>query len=115
VGGVGAEHVFEVALSEDQEPVEALGADGAHEPLRVGVGLWCADRCVDRLDPSLRNTSSKAVVNLLARSWIRNRVRSNRPVKLRLRACWVTQAPVGLVVQPARWTRRLPSSMKKST
>ena len=38
-----------------------------------------------------------------------------RPLKPRLRACWVTQAPVGLVVQPARWTRRLPSSMKKST
>jgi hypothetical protein len=30
-----------------------------------------------------------------------------------LRACWVTQAPIGLVVQPARWTRRFPSSRKK--
>jgi hypothetical protein len=55
------------------------------------------------LMPSLRKTSSKAAANLLSRSWIRNRVRSNSPVKLRLRACWVTQPPVGLVVQPARW------------
>jgi hypothetical protein len=39
----------------------------------------------------------------------------HRPVKLRLRACWVTQKPVGFVVQPARWTRRFSSSMKKST
>ena len=36
-------------------------------------------------------------------------------VQANWRACWVTQAPVGLAVQPARWTRRLPSSMKKST
>jgi hypothetical protein len=44
VAGVGAEHVLEVAASEDEQPVEALGADGAHEPLRVGVGLWRTDR-----------------------------------------------------------------------
>src|SRR6266566_1232907 len=42
--------------------------------------------------PSLRKISSKAPLNLLSRSWIRNRMRSNRPVKLRLRAGWVTQA-----------------------
>jgi hypothetical protein len=65
--------------------------------------------------PSLRKISSKAAVNLLSRSWIRNRIGSNAPVKLRLRACCVTQAPLGLVVQPARWTRRLPSSMKNNT
>src|SRR6266540_1877298 len=57
--------------------------------------------------PSLRKTSSKVPLNLLSRSWIRKRIRSKMPVKLRLRACWVTQAPVGLVVQPARWTLRL--------
>jgi hypothetical protein len=34
--------------------------------------------------PSLRNTSSKAALNLLSRSWIRNRVRSRTPVKLSL-------------------------------
>ena len=33
----------------------------------------------------------------------------------RLRACWVTQAPSGLAVTPARWTRRVSSSMKNST
>src|SRR6266545_6492469 len=32
----------------------------------------------------------------------------------RLRACWVTQAPVGLAVQPASQTRRLPWAMKNS-
>src|SRR5882672_4251037 len=33
--------------------------------------------------PSLRKISSKAALNLLSRSWIRKRVRSNRPEKLR--------------------------------
>src|SRR6266536_747014 len=45
--------------------------------------------------PSLRNTSSKEALNLLSRSWTRKRVRSKRSVKPRLRACWVTQLPVG--------------------
>jgi hypothetical protein len=31
------------------------------------------------------------------------------------RARWVTQAPVGFTVQPAKWTRRLSSSTKKCT
>jgi hypothetical protein len=33
----------------------------------------------------------------------------------KLRACWATQAPVGCAVQPAKWTRRVRTSMKKST
>jgi hypothetical protein len=53
--------------------------------------------------PSLRKTSSKEPLNLLSRSRIRNRVWSSRPVRLRLRAWWVIQAPVGLVVAPAMW------------
>ena len=43
------------------------------------------------------NTASKAAVNLLSRSRIRNRKRwweSSRSMN-RLRACWVSQAPVG--------------------
>ena len=44
VGHVAAEHVLEVAAAEDQQPVETLGADGADEPLRVGVRLRRADR-----------------------------------------------------------------------
>jgi hypothetical protein len=109
------EYVLEMAAAEDQQPVQTIRADGANEALGVGVRLRCADRSVDYSMPSLRKTSSKEAANLLSRSWIRNRIRSNRPVKLRLRACWVAQAPVGLVVQPAKWTRRLLSSIKKST
>jgi hypothetical protein len=46
-----AQRVFEVAAAEDEQPVEALGADGAHEPLGVGVCSWCPDGRVDHLDP----------------------------------------------------------------
>src|SRR6266516_2825247 len=47
---VDAQHALEVAAIQDQQPVETLGADGADEPLGVGVCLWCADRRVDHLD-----------------------------------------------------------------
>jgi hypothetical protein len=50
VAGVNAEHVLEVAASEDQQPVETFGADGAHEALGVGVRVRCADRLVDHSD-----------------------------------------------------------------
>jgi hypothetical protein len=56
---------------------------------------------------SLRKTSSNGPEYLLSRSRIRKRIRSRSPVKLRLRACWVTQRPSGFVVQPASQTRRL--------
>ena len=63
------------------------------------------------------NTASKAAVNLLSRSRIRNRncsARSPRSMS-RLRACWVTQAPVGWAVIPARCTRRRPCSITTRT
>jgi hypothetical protein len=41
-------------------------------------------------------------------------LRSSSAIR-RLRACWVTQAPSGLAVTPARWTHRVSSSMKNST
>jgi hypothetical protein len=40
VGHVAGEHVFEVAAADDQQPVEALGSDGADEPFGIGVRLW---------------------------------------------------------------------------
>src|SRR6266487_2747102 len=47
---VDAQHALEMAAIQDQQPVETLGADGADEPLGVGVCLWCSDRRVDHLD-----------------------------------------------------------------
>jgi hypothetical protein len=42
------------------------------------------------------------------------RPRSSR-TSSRLRACWVTQRPLGLAVTPARRTRRVSNSMTNST
>jgi hypothetical protein len=50
VGRVDAEDPYEVAAAEDQQPVETLGADSAHETLGVGVCLWRPDRRLDDLD-----------------------------------------------------------------
>jgi hypothetical protein len=38
VGEVDAEGVFEVAVADDEEPIEAFVSDGADESFRVGVG-----------------------------------------------------------------------------
>jgi hypothetical protein len=50
VGRVDAEGPLEVTAAQDQQPVEALGSDGADETLGVGVCLWRPDRRVDDLD-----------------------------------------------------------------
>ena len=68
---VRAEHVLKVAVVADQQPVQTLGADRAHEPLGDRVRLWCPDRCLDDLDPCAANTSSKGPLYLLSRSRIK--------------------------------------------
>ncbi len=67
--------------------------------------------------PSLSKTSSKARLNLVSRSWIRKRIGLGRSEsdQANWRACCAGQRPSGLAVQPARCTRRLPNSRKKST
>src|SRR5438874_4934464 len=101
--------------TEDEEPVETLGADGTNELLCVSVRSGRAHGSGDDSDAFAAEHSSNDSVNLRSRSWIRNRIRSKTAVKLRLRVCWVTQASVGFIVQPATWTRRLASSMKNKT
>ena len=53
---VAVQHLLKVSTAEDQEPVEALRADGADEAFGVGICLWRPDRRVDAATPSLRNT-----------------------------------------------------------
>jgi hypothetical protein len=67
VGGVEAEHLLEVAAADDQDPVEALAAEGADPTLGERIRIWSSDRRAI-LMPSLRKTSSKAPLNLLSRS-----------------------------------------------
>jgi len=50
VKAVDAEHVLEMAAAEDQDPVEAVGASGAHPALGEGVRVRGLDRCANHLD-----------------------------------------------------------------
>src|SRR6266511_5753427 len=65
---------------------------------------------------SERHTSSNAAVNLLSRSWIKNRIGAVRStnVSMMFRACWVAHSPVGFAVIPARYTCRVERSMNTS-
>jgi len=47
---VDAEHVLEVAAAEDEDPVEAVGADGPHPALGVGVRVGRLDGRADHGD-----------------------------------------------------------------
>jgi hypothetical protein len=89
-------------LVDDQEAVEEFAADAADEAFgdrlargaRTGVLMM-------RMSVAVK-TASKAVVNLASRSRMRNR--KLRPASsrsmTRLRACWVSQEPVGRAVTP---------------
>jgi hypothetical protein len=64
------------------------------------------------LMPSVLKTSSKAWLNFLSRSWIRNPNGWSAPsCMVRLRACWVTQRPSGLEVQATCSIRGVASEM----
>src|SRR5450759_2724352 len=64
--------------------------------------------------PWARKISSKSATNGLAPSRMRNRTDRSEPMN-RVRAGWVVHAPVGFAVIPARWTRRVSTSMKNNT
>jgi hypothetical protein len=50
MAAVDAEHVLEVAAAQDEDPVEAVGANGAHPALGKGVRVRSMDRCADHPD-----------------------------------------------------------------
>jgi hypothetical protein len=49
MGGVDPQDLLQVAASDDQQPVQALGTDGADPPLGVGVGVGCLHRRQEHL------------------------------------------------------------------
>ena len=115
MSGVSAKHVLELTTADDQQPVEALGARRRDEALRLGVRLWRPDRRLDHPDAFAAEHLVEGHAEL-AVAIVDHEPRPRKNTgEAEVPACWVTQAPVGLVVQPARWTRRLPSSMKNST
>src|SRR5215207_689268 len=115
-----AQHRREVSAAEDQEPVEAFAAGASDPALGVRPRLWRAHRRFDHADAF----GAEDLVELTRELAVAVAVTDQNPRPTgavvvgcisRLRACWVTQRPSGLVVIPARWTRRLASSMKNRT
>jgi hypothetical protein len=51
VAAVDAEHVFEMSAAENEDPVQAVGAEGAHPAFGEGVRVRGLDRRADHLDP----------------------------------------------------------------
>jgi hypothetical protein len=98
MAGVDAEHVFELAAAEDEESIETVVPDRQYPALgvRVRVRAWTGVRIT--AIPSLWKTWSKPPLNLASRSWMRKRngCSLSSIAISRLRACWATQAPVGL-------------------
>jgi hypothetical protein len=108
---VVAQELFELSAVPDEGAVEELAAHGADPSFRVCVGdrgpRWRAD---DR-----RAAASEDLVE--RRDELAGAVADQEPdlpvgAIMKFRAAWVVQAPVGLVVMPARYTRRVSSSMK---
>jgi len=111
---VGPEYLLQVPAADDQQPVQALGTDRGDPAFGVALALGACTGVISTSVPSDRNTSSKARVNFASRWRMRNCNGRCSSIS-RFRACWVTQAPSGWAVAPARCTRRLLSSMKNST
>ena len=114
---IRGEDVREVATAEDQQPVEALAADGPDSALCVGPCLRRPHGRFDHPDAfgaeDLVEVAGELAVT--SRTRTRGRTLSSSSCVSRLHVCWVTHRPSGLVVIPARRTRRVASSMKNKT
>jgi hypothetical protein len=73
VAAADTEDVLEMAATEDENSVEAVGANRAYPTLGEGVAFGACTGVRITLIPSARKTSSKTRLNFVSRSWMRNR------------------------------------------
>ena len=102
---------LKVLLVQNQQPIETFRADSAHESLGDSIGLWCAKRRANDLNP----LPSEHVVKWIGEFPIS--IPNQEAHGLRaLPQVTTTAGPAGrpivrrFGVQPATCTRRLPSS-----
>lgn len=114
---VDAQHRLQVTSPEDEDAVQALTPERADEPLGECLRFRRPDRSAD----DSRALGRKHLIDRTAELAVAlmgekpERLCSFVEVEVKFLACWVTQAPSGLVVQPARWTRLVASSMNTRT
>ena len=101
---VDAEDLLEVPATHDEQPVQALGTDGAYPALGVGVGVGRLHWRDQHLGALRREHVVEPATELLVP--IANQeadpASSFFQDQEQLRACWVTQVALGLAVTPAR-------------
>jgi hypothetical protein len=118
VRDVDAQDVLELAPAEDEQAVEAVVSDCAHPAFGVGVCVRRVDRRADDRRPVAAEDVVEAAAEL-AVAVVDEEFGVRTPVLchagLRLRACWVTQLPLGLPVRAMCSILRRSSEMKKST
>ena len=114
---IGAQHPAEVALTPDQQPVEAFRSHGPDPALGDRVGSRRSDRRLDDLDAfgreDLVEGSGELAISVVDEET--NGTGSLIERETQIAGLRTTQAESGLVVQPARWPRRVESSMKNKT
>jgi len=91
---VGEDHL-EVATTQHDKPVQALPAYRAHEPLGVGVGPGCPDRCLGNRYALGCEDGAEGGRERCVSTRMKNFAGAARPVspEQKLWACWVTQGP----------------------
>ena len=113
-----SEDGFELTPVEDQPPVETLAADGANEALGKGVGSWGSDRCADGPDPlgaqHFVETGRELGVSVPNHELDGKRALGQHHGQIS-GLHWTTHASTGLTATPLTYTRRVSTSMKKST
>ena len=116
VAAVDAEHLFEVSAAEDEDPVEAVGAEGADPALGEGVRVRRLNRRPDYADAfgaeDLVEGATELRVAIMDEEAKRLTVSE---LLVRLRACWLAQRPSEFEVQAMYSIRRVPSEIKKRT
>jgi hypothetical protein len=116
VGDVLAQNRLKLLAGDDQDSVETFTPDAADPALGVRFRPWRSDWGLDQPE-SLR---TKDLVDGGREFAVAVADQDPMPLPLlarvivRLRACWTTQAPSGLAVMPARYTRRRDNSMKST-
>jgi len=114
---VDLQHLLKVAAADAQQPVQAFGTDRADPSVRRRRWRWVpapAGRASSALRPE-HVVEGAGELGVAVAQHKRSGCFRSPSTTSRLRACWVTQALLGLAVTPARWTRRVSSSMKNRT
>ena len=101
---VDAQDAIELAPAKDEQLVKAFGA---HEALGVRVRLGRLKRCLDHLGAFAAEDLVEAGDELRVAIADQDLTSPSAPARLRLRACCVTQRPLGFAVEPARWRGRV--------